>query len=40
MIHAWDTSHAVTEAIADVKIGIKMGVNINQWCRYLFMETN
>lgn len=33
MIHAWATSRAVTEAIVDVKIGTKMGINIYQWCR-------
>ena len=33
MIHAWATSHAVTEAIVDAKIGINMGINYYQWCR-------
>ena len=33
MVHAWATSRAVTEAVADVKIGIKMGINCYQWCR-------
>ena len=30
MVHSWATNHAVTEAIKDVKIGQKMGI---QWNR-------
>ena len=33
MVHSWATNRAVTEAINDVKIGRKMGINIYQWNR-------
>ena len=33
MIHSWATNRAIGEAITDVKIGKKMGINIYQWCR-------
>ena len=40
VVYVWATSHAVTEPIADMKLGMKRGINIYQWCRDLFMETN
>ena len=33
MVHSWATSRAVGQAINDVQIGKKMGINIYQWCR-------
>ena len=33
MVYSWATNRAVTEAINDVKIGRKMGINIYQWNR-------
>lgn len=32
LIYSWATKRAVTEAIADIGVGKKMGINIYQWC--------
>ena len=32
LIYSWATKRSVTEAIADIGVGKKMGINIYQWC--------